>query len=85
MKDIIYLESITVNTAYNPNNLTSVEVSKDSINFFEYDTIEDMENAIKRDMSNSIHFLCFKHSSRQKFNEKFIEINKELTKITKEL
>lgn len=84
-KEIIYLESITVNSAYNPNNLTSVEVSKDSINFFKYDTIEDINYAISRDINKLSNFLKFNHSSREKFNEKFTETNKVLTKITKEL
>lgn len=85
MKNLIYLKGNGVNVVYNPNNLTSVEIELGRIEYLTYDNEADLNEAISRDLNNEIGFLSFVNSNREEFNDKFIQINKELTKITKEL
>lgn len=84
MNDIIYLKDdrlILSVTAYNPNNLTSVNVYGNEyceLDTFDQDSFEfSIDYALKRN--------GFTIATRQEFNDAFIGFSKTLNEITAEL
>jgi hypothetical protein len=84
MKTIIYLKSETHGsqvTAYNPNNLTSINVYRqEDVNTYRYDDIDDFNDSLKRDLSD-----IFEISDRETFNKMLIDFTVNMNLITKEL
>ena len=84
METIIYLKSETHGsqvTAYNPNNLTAINVYRqEDVCTSKYDDIDDFNDSLKRDLSG-----IFEISDRETFNKMLIDFTNNINLITKEL
>lgn len=84
MKAIIYLKSQTHGsqvTAYNPNNLTAVNVYRqEDVSTTIFDDIDDFNDSLKRDLAG-----IFEISDRETFNKMAIEFTNNYNNLIKEL
>jgi len=84
MKPIIYLKSEKYGlqfSAYNPNNLSRINVYKDTdLTIEKYDDLETFEWNLTRDINTD-----YKLSTKEDFDAQFIAFGKNLNELSKEL
>lgn len=84
MKDIIYLKNEQYGTqfiAYNPNNLTSMNIYRcEDCYIQKYEDEESLEDSVSRDLGDD-----FKITTRQEFQDMLIDYVTLINKTTAEL